>query len=109
VLPILQKIVQFVLSWSIWKQRKSKLWNSKTETSSQIVERTKHLIEDWRKAKVMLPQQVTVMPEQTVTGWSRPPTKMAFYSSKPCWDWYLHSRRGRPICSHQNRMDFAFM
>jgi len=36
-----------VLTWSIWKQRMNKLSSSSTtETSSQIVKSTKHLIEE---------------------------------------------------------------
>ncbi|KEH18827.1 hypothetical protein MTR_8g028785 [Medicago truncatula] len=38
------------IMWSIWKSRNNKLWQQVTESNGNIIERAKHLLEDWRNA-----------------------------------------------------------
>jgi len=40
-----QRFVAIV--WSVWKHRNLKLWQNENETCAQIVERARHLVEDW--------------------------------------------------------------
>lgn len=36
--------------WSLWKHRNLKVWEDVTETSATVVERARHLVEDWQLA-----------------------------------------------------------
>jgi len=35
------------LLWSLWKHRNLRLWQGATETTAQVINRARHLIEDW--------------------------------------------------------------
>jgi ribonuclease HI len=36
--------------WSLWKHRNLKIWENVDENSAQVVDRARHLIEDWQEA-----------------------------------------------------------
>jgi hypothetical protein len=36
--------------WSLWKHRNFKIWDDVTEVSAQVVDRARHMIEDWQEA-----------------------------------------------------------
>jgi len=38
--------------WSIWKRRNLTLWQQVTESNRNVVERAKHLLEEWRHANL---------------------------------------------------------
>ena len=46
-----QKELFVAIMWSLWKRRNLKLWQQQNETSLQVVERARHLLDDWREAQ----------------------------------------------------------
>jgi len=49
------------ICWSLWKHRNLKIWENVTKSSAQLVERVRHLIEDWQEAN--LPSQTAPLQE----------------------------------------------
>jgi hypothetical protein len=47
-LPYTQNELFVTIMWSLWKRRNLKLWQQQNETSLQVVERARHLLDDWR-------------------------------------------------------------
>jgi hypothetical protein len=54
--------------WSIWKHHNLKLWKNVTETTTHIFERAKHMIEDWRLANTMKPEQIVAGSNRNTSG-----------------------------------------
>jgi len=50
-LPSTQKELFVTIMWSLWKRRNLKLWHQQNETCMQVVERVRHLLDDWRTAQ----------------------------------------------------------
>jgi len=47
------------ICWSLWKHHNLKIWENVTESCAQVVDRARHLIDDWHEAN--LPSQTTPM------------------------------------------------
>jgi len=39
--------------WSLWKHRNLKLWQNALETIAHVVDRSVHMLEDWKMANVV--------------------------------------------------------
>jgi len=50
-LPLVQRELFVTIMWSLWKRRNLKLWQQQNETIMQVMERAKHLLEEWRIAQ----------------------------------------------------------
>jgi len=38
--------------WSLWKHRNLKIWEDVNEASAQVLDRARHMIEDWQEANL---------------------------------------------------------
>jgi len=50
-LPSTQKEFFVTIMWSLWKHMHLKVWQQQNETSLQVVEQARHLLDDWRTAQ----------------------------------------------------------
>jgi len=50
-LPLVQRKLFVTIMWSLWKRRNLKLWQQQNETITQVLERAKHILDDWRSAQ----------------------------------------------------------
>ena len=51
LLPSTQKELIVMIMWSLWKRRNLKLLQQQNETSLQVVEHARHLLDDWQAAQ----------------------------------------------------------
>ncbi|XP_024626730.1 uncharacterized protein [Medicago truncatula] len=65
--------------WSLWKRRNLKLWQQQNETCMHVVERARHLLDDWRTAQEVRSHKATNNPAQPnnvihghVIEWTKP-------------------------------------
>lgn len=52
-LSLVQKELFVTIMWSLWKRRNLKLWQQQNETILQVVERVKHLLDEWRTTQII--------------------------------------------------------
>jgi len=78
-LPSTQKELFVTIMWSLWKRRNSKLWQQQNETCMQVVERARHLLDDWRTAQEVRSHKTTnnhAQPNNVIHGhvieWTKP-------------------------------------
>jgi hypothetical protein len=45
--------------WSLWKHRNLNLWENENELCANVVDRARHLIEDWQSANIPFKMQTT--------------------------------------------------
>jgi len=57
--PSTQKELFVTIMWSLWKCRNLKLWQQKNETCMQVVERARHLLDDWRTSQEVKSHKAT--------------------------------------------------
>jgi hypothetical protein len=56
--PCLQNLSQehvqrmAAILWSLWKHRNLKLWENENELCANVVDRARHLIEDWQSTNI---------------------------------------------------------
>jgi len=53
-LPLVQRELFVTIMWSLWKRRNLKLWQQQNETIMQVLERAKHILDDWRSAQQIM-------------------------------------------------------
>ena len=58
-LPSTQKELSVTIIWSLWKRRNLKLWQQQNETCMQVVERARHLLDDWTTAQEVRSHKAT--------------------------------------------------
>jgi len=78
-LPSTQKELFVTIMWSLSKRRNLKLWQQQNETCIQVVERARHLLDDWRTAQEVRSHKASDIPAQPnnvihgpVIEWTKP-------------------------------------
>ncbi|XP_024636349.1 uncharacterized protein [Medicago truncatula] len=54
--------------WSLWKHRNLRVWEDVTETSATVVERARHLVEDWQLANTPDIRATSLTHQQTTAS-----------------------------------------
>jgi len=80
-LPSMHKELFVTIMWSLWKRRNLKLWQQQNETCMQVVERARHLLDDWRTAQEVRSHKATdnhAQPNSVIHGHVIEWTKLAY-------------------------------
>jgi len=78
-LSLVQKELFVTIMWSLWKCKNLKLWQQQNETILQVVERARHLLDEWRTTQIIRSRREDALlthqsnyTDVNVVEWSKP-------------------------------------